>query len=58
MESNTRVMKKVAAFMYGNVRLSKAVSCYNGCNGLHQSRVETMLKPWYFVWDKDMNQRH
>jgi len=45
-ERNSRVMKKVAAFMYGkSIRLSDAVACYNVCNGRHQSRVETVLKP-------------
>jgi hypothetical protein len=52
-------MKKVAAFMYGNnVRLSDAVACYNACNGRHQSRVETVLRAWYVVWDRDVNQSH
>ena len=57
LEPNSRVMKKVAAFMYGNnVRLSDAVACYNACNGRHQSRVETALRAWYDVWDRDVNQ--
>ena len=44
LEPNQRVMKKVAAFMYGNnVRLSDAVPCNNACNGRHQSLVETIL---------------
>jgi hypothetical protein len=52
-------MKKVAAFMYrNNVRLSDAVACYKACNGRHQSRVETVLRAWYDVRDRDMNQRH
>ena len=52
-------MKKVAPFIYGNkVRLSEAVACYNNCNGRHQSRVETVLWTWYFVWDRDVNQIH
>ena len=59
LEPNSRVMKKVAAFMYGNnVRLSDAVACYKACNGRHQSRVETVLRAWYDVRDRDMNQRH
>ena len=37
LEPNSRVMKKVAAFMYGNnVRLSDAVACYNVFNGDHR----------------------
>jgi len=45
--------------MYGNnVRLSDAVACYNACNGHHQSRVETVLRAWYDVWDRDENQSH
>jgi hypothetical protein len=45
LEPNSRVMKKVAAFMYGkNVRLSDAVGCYNACNDRHQIRVEMALK--------------
>jgi hypothetical protein len=57
LEPNSRVMKKVAAFMYGNnVRMSDAVACYNTCNGRHQSRVETVLRAWYVVWDRDVNQ--
>ena len=52
-------MKNVAAFMYGNnVRLSDAVACYKACNGCHQSCVETVLRTWYDVWDRDVNQRH
>jgi hypothetical protein len=52
-------MKKVAAFIYGNnVRLSDAVACYKACNGRHQSRVETVLRAWYDVWNRDVNQRH
>ena len=59
LEPNPHVMKKVAAFMYGNnVRLSDAVACYKACNGRHQSRVETVLRTWYAVWDRDVNQRH
>jgi len=58
-EPNSRVMKKLAAFMYGNnVRLSDAVDCYKACNGRHQSCVETILRSWYDVWDRDVNQRH
>ena len=58
-EPNSRVMKKVAALIYGNnVRLSDAIACYNTCNGRHQSRVETVLRAWYDVWDKDVNQSH
>ena len=35
LEPNSRVMKKVAAFMYGdNVRQNDAVACYNTCNDL------------------------
>ena len=57
-EPNSRVMKKVAAFMYrNNVRLCDAVACYEACNG-HQIRVETVLRAWYDVWDRDVNQRH
>ena len=52
-------MKNVAAFMYGNdVRLSDAVACYNACIGRHQSSVETALRAWCFVWDRDVNQSH
>jgi len=59
LEPNPRVMKKVAAFMYGNnVRLSDAMACYKACNGRHQSRVETVFRAWYNVWDRDVNQRH
>jgi hypothetical protein len=59
LEPNSHVMKKVAAFMYENsVRVSDAVACYNACNGRHQSRVETVLKAWYFVWDRDENRSH
>jgi len=45
------VMKKVAAFMYGNrVGLSDAVTCYNACKVRHQRRVESMLNAWYDAW--------
>ena len=58
LEHNPHVMKK-AAFMYGNhVRLSDAVACYKACSGRHQSRVEMVLRAWYDVWDRDVNQRH
>ena len=58
LEPNSRVMN-VAAFMYGNnVRLRDAVVCYKACNGRHQSSVETVLRAWYDVWDRDVNQRH
>ena len=37
LEPNSRVMKKVAAFMYGNsVRQSDVVACYKACNGRHK----------------------
>ena len=56
LEPNSHVMKKVAAFMYGNnVRGNDAVACFNACNGLHQIRV---FNAWYFVWDRDEYQRH
>ena len=59
MDPNSRVMKKVSAFMCGsNVRLSNDMACYNACNGHHQSRVETKLKAWYVVWNRDVNQSH
>ena len=59
LRPNSCVMKKVAAFMYGNnVKLSDSVACYNACNGRHQSRVETVLRAWYCVWDRDVNQNH
>jgi len=59
LKANSHVMKKAAAFMYGNnVGLSDAVACYNACNGRHQSSVETVLRVWYFVWDRDVNQCH
>jgi hypothetical protein len=59
LEPNPHVMKKVAAFMYGNnVRLSDAVACYKACNGRHQSCVETVLRASYDVWARDVNQRH
>ena len=45
-------------YVGNNVRLSDAVSCYNACNGRHQSRVETVLMAWYFVWDRDVYQSH
>ena len=52
-------MKNLAAFMYANnVRLRDTVACYKASNGRHQSRVETVLRVWYDVWDRDVNQRH
>ena len=52
-------MKKVGAFVYGNnVRLSDAVACYNACNGRHQSLVKMVLRAWYCVCDRDVNQNH
>jgi hypothetical protein len=39
------VIKRVAAFMYGNdVRVSDAVECYNACKGMNKSYVDTSLK--------------
>ena len=58
LQPNSHVTKKVAAYMYGNVRGSEAVACYNACNGLHRRRLQTMLNAWYFVWDRDEYQRH
>ena len=53
-EPNSRVMKKVAAFMYGNsVRLRDVVASSNACNGRHKSRVEKVLKVWYIAWNSD-----
>ena len=50
LEPNPHVMKKVAAFMYGNhVRLSDAVACYKACNGRHECLVESLLRAWYSV---------
>ena len=47
-------MKKVAAFMYGNnIRLSDAVACYKVSNGRNQNCVETVLRAWCDVWDKE-----
>ena len=58
LEPNPRVMKKVAAFMYGNnLKLSDAVACYKACNGRHQA-VLKLLRAWNDVWDRDVNQRH
>ena len=57
LEPKSSVMKSEAAIMYGNnVRLSDAVPCYNACNGRHQSRVGTVLRAWYNVWNRDVNQ--
>ena len=58
LESNSRVMKKVAALCREKVRLCDAVACYNACNGRNQSRVETALRAWHVVWDRDVNQSH
>jgi len=58
-ETNKRVTKKVAAFMYGNsLRLSDAVACYNACYGIHHSLMKMALKNWYDVWDRDKNGRY
>jgi hypothetical protein len=34
------------------------VACYKACNGRHHSCVETILRAWYDVWDRDVNKRH
>jgi hypothetical protein len=58
-EPNSRVMKKVGAFMYGNsVRLSDAVACYNAGNRRYKSRVEAVLRAWYDTWNRIENRRH
>ena len=52
LKPNPRVVKQVAAFMYGNnVRLSDAVGCYNACNGRYQRGVETEMRACYDEWD-------
>jgi len=59
LKPNPRMLKKVAAFMYGNnVRLSDAVACYNAFNGRHQRGVETEMRAWYDTWDIHVNRRH
>ena len=45
-------------YVGNSVRLTDAVACYKACNGRHQSRVETVLRAWYDVWDRAVNQRH
>ena len=58
LKPNPRLVKHVAAFMYGNnVRLSDAVACYNACN-CHQRGVETEMRTWYDTWDIQVNRRH
>ena len=53
------VIKRVAAFMYGNyVTVNDAVACYNACNGMHRSYVDSSLKAWYQGWDRDENEGH
>jgi hypothetical protein len=53
-EPKERVIRRVAAFMYGNcVTVSDAVACYNACNGLHRRYVESSLKAWYQAWNRD-----
>ena len=52
LKANPRVMKQVAAFMYGNnVRLSDTVGCYNACNGRYRRGVETEMRACYDEWD-------
>ena len=34
------------------------MACYKACNVRHQSRAETVLRTWYAVWGRDVNQRH
>jgi hypothetical protein len=54
-----RVVKQVAAFMYGNyVRLSDAVGCDNACNGRYRKGVETEMRACYDEWDIQVNRRH
>ena len=49
-ESKARVIRRLAAFMYGNyVTVSDAVACFNACNGMNRSYVDSSLK----VWDRD-----
>ena len=59
LKPKARVIKRVAAFMYGNcVGESDAVEFYNACNGMHRSYVETSMNAWFHVWDRDPYQRH
>ena len=54
-----RVVKQVAAFMYGNyVRLSCAVGWYNARNGRYRRGVETEMRACYNEGYIQVNRRH
>ena len=36
--------------------VSDDVACYNACNGMQRSYVDSSLKVWYQVWDTDENE--
>jgi hypothetical protein len=56
-EPKARVIKRVAAFMYGNyVNVNDTVACYNACNGMLRRYVDSSLKRWYQAWDTDEGQ--
>jgi hypothetical protein len=50
---NARIMRNVAAFMYGNsIELEKAFECYYACNGKRNRTImEYALKNHYKMWD-------
>jgi hypothetical protein len=50
---NARIMKNVAAFMYGNgIELDKAIKCYHACNGRrNQTMIEYTMTNHYKTWD-------
>lgn len=59
-EPGVRVMKNVAAFLYGNgVPVEKAADCYAACRG--QRYVHTILNgvsSWYKTWDRYPCDKH
>ena len=58
-ETKTSVIKRVVAFIYVNrLKVSDAVVCYNACNGMHTSYVETSMHELYSVWVRNPYEPH
>jgi len=58
-ESNPSSVKKIAAFMYGNViPIGSTVKCCNACNGLKSCYVAKSMYEWFFIWDRNPCKSH
>jgi len=59
VETNIIIVKKVAAFMYGNgVPAACAVDCFNACMGLDRYYVSCSMNYWYSIWNNNPYEAH